>query len=126
MDVPGAVALIFNFFVVGAIIFGAIWFNYLKRKRHYEALVKSLELSKNPEQVKELFAVEKKVQPKNGKGLVKSGIVVIGIGLGLGMMAIFLPTGAASGLLASCTLISVFGVSLVAAYLLTRKKEKPE
>ena len=126
MDVPGAIALIFNFFVVGAIIFGAIWFSYLKRKRHYESLVKALELGKNPEQVKELFAAEKKVQPKNGKGLVKSGIVVIGVGLGLGMMAIFLPTGAAPGLLASCTLICVFGLSLVVAYLLTRRKEKPE
>ena len=126
MDVSGAVALIFNFFIVGAIIFGAIWFNYLKRKRHYDALVKALELGKNPEEVKELLAVEKVAQPKNGKGLVKSGIVVIGIGLGLGMMALFLPTGAGPGLLASCVLITVFGLSLVAAYLLTRKKDKPE
>ncbi len=126
MDVPGAVALVFNFFVVGAIIFGAIWFNYLKRKRHYDALVKALELGKNPEQVKELFAVEKVSPPKNGKGLVKSGIVVIGIGLGLGMMALFLPAGATPGLLASGTLITVFGLSLVAAYLITKKKEKPE
>lgn len=126
MDVPGAVALIFNFFVVGAIIFVAIWFNYMKRKKHYEALVKALELGKNPEQIKELFAIEKTAQPKNGKLLVKSGIVVIGIGLGLGMMAIFLPSEATEGLLASCALISVFGLSLVAAYLLTRKKEKSE
>lgn len=125
MDVPGAVALVFNFFVVGAIIFGAIWFSYLKRKRHYDALVKALELSKNPEEVKELFAVEKKATPKNGKGLVKSGIVVIGFGLGLGMMSIFLPDDP-GGLLAACALISMTGVSLVVAYLLTRKKEKPE
>jgi hypothetical protein len=126
MDVPGAVALIFNFFVVGAIIFAAIWFSYMKRKKHYEALVKALEHNKDPEQVKELFAIEKAAQPKNGKGLVKSGIVVIGIGLGLGMMAIFLPAEATEGLLASCVLITVFGISLVAAYLLTKKREKKE
>ncbi|MGD8978557.1 MAG: DUF6249 domain-containing protein [candidate division WOR-3 bacterium] len=126
MDVPGAAALITCWLVIGAAIFGAIWFNYLKRKRHYDALVKALELGKNPEEIKELFAIEKIAQPKNGKGLVKSGIVVIGIGLGLGMMALFLPSGAGPGLLASCVLITVFGLSLVAAYLLTRKKEKPE
>ena len=98
----------------------------MKRKRHYDALVKALELGKNPEQVKELFAVEKVSPPKNGKGLIKSGIVVIGIGVGLAMMALFLPAGATPGLLASSALIAVFGLSLVAAYLITKKKEKPE
>jgi hypothetical protein len=126
MDIPGAAALITCWLVIGVVIVGAIWFQYLKRKRHYEALVKAMELGKNPEQVKELFAVEKISPPKNGKGLVKSGIVVIGIGLGLGMMAIFLPAEATEGLLAACALISVFGLSLVAAYLLTKKREKPQ
>ena len=126
MDVPGAAALITCWLVIGAVIVGAIWFQYLKRKRHYEALVKAMEIGKNPEQVKELFAVEKVTPPKNGKGLVKGGIVIIGVGVGLGMMAFFLPAGATSGLLASCALISVFGLSLVVAYMLTKKKEKTE
>jgi len=126
MDIPGAAALITIWLVIGAGIVGAIWFQYLKRKRHYEALVKAIELGKNPEQIKELFAIEKVSPPKNGKGLIKSGIVVIGIGVGLGMMALFLPAGATSGLLASGTLIGVFGISLVAAYVITKKKEKPE
>lgn len=126
MDVPGALALITCWLVIGASIVAAIWFQYMKRKRHYEALVKALELGKNPDQVRELFAIEKATQPKNGKGLVKSGIVVIGVGAGLGMMALFLPTGATPGLLASCALISVFGLSLVVAYMLTKKREKTE
>lgn len=126
MDVPGALALITCWLVIGASIVAAIWFQYMKRKRHYEALVKALELGKNPDQIRELFAIEKATQPKNGKGLVKSGIVVIGVGVGLGMMALFLPTGATSGLLASCALISVFGFSLVVAYMLTKKREKTE
>jgi hypothetical protein len=126
MDVNGAVALIFNFFVVGVIIFGAIWFQYMKRKRHYEALVKALELGKNPEEIKELFGSEKVPRVKNGKGLVKSGIVTIGIGVGLALMGIFLPEGAMGGLLASAVFVVVLGLSLVLAYVFTTKKDKSE
>jgi hypothetical protein len=126
MDVPGALAIVSSWLVIGAIIVGAIWFNYMRRKKHYEALVKALELGKNPEQIKELFAVEKAIKQKNGTGLLKGGIVVIGFGVGLGMMALFLPADATAGLLASCALIAVFGLSLVVAYLIAKKKEKPE
>ena len=126
MDVPGAAAVITCWLVIGAVIVGAIWLNYMKRKRKLEALVKALELGKNPEQIKELFAVEKVARPKNGTGLLKGGIMIIGLGAGLGMMALFLPAGATPGLLASCALIAVFGCSLVVAYLITKKKEKPE
>jgi len=126
MDVPGALAIVSSWLVIGAIIVGAIWFNYMRRKKHYEALVKALELGKNPEQIRELFAVEKAIKQKNGTGLLKGGIVVIGFGVGLGMMALFLPADATAGLLASCALIAVFGLSLVVAYLIAKKKEKPE
>jgi hypothetical protein len=120
------IALVFNFFVVGAIIFGAIWFQYMKRKKHYDTLLKALEIAKNPDEVKELFAIEKVPRQKNGKGLVKSGIVTIGIGAGLGLMSAFLPEEATGGLLASAAFIVVLGLSLVLAYLLTKKKEKAE
>jgi hypothetical protein len=126
MDTNGAVALIFNFFVVGVIIFAAIWFQYMKRKKHYEALVKALELGKNPDEVKELFGSEKVPRVKNGKGLAKTGIVVIGFGVGLALMSIFLPANAAGGLLASAVLIAVLGLSLVLAFQLTKTKEKAE
>lgn len=126
MDTNGAVALIFNFFVVGVIIFAAIWFQYMKRKKHYEALVKALELGKNPDEVKELFGSEKIPRVKNGKGLAKTGIVVIGFGVGLALMSIFLPANAAGGLLASAVLIAVLGLSLVLAFQLTKTKEKAE
>jgi len=126
MNWADAIALIFNFFVVGVIIFGAIWFQYMKRKKHYDALVKALELGKNPDEVKELFGGEKVPRAKNGKGLVKSGIVTIGFGVGLALMSVFLPADATGGLLASAALIAVFGLSLVFAYLLTRKRDKTE
>jgi len=126
MDWAGSIALIFNFIVVGVIIFGAIWFQYMKRKRHYEALVKALELGKNPEEVKELFGSEKVPRVKNGKGLIKSGIVTIGIGVGLALMAAFLPADAFGGMMASASFVIVLGLSLVLAYTLTRKKDKSE
>jgi hypothetical protein len=124
MDWAGSISLIFNFFVVGVIIFGAIWFQYMKRKRHYEALVKALELGKNPDEVKDLFGTEKVPRVKNGKGLVKSGIVTIGIGAGLALMAIFLPAEALGGMMASAAFVSMLGLSLVLAYTLTKKKDK--
>lgn len=126
MDWAGSIALIFNFFVVGVIIFGVIWFQYMKRKRHYEALVKALELGKKPEEVKELFGSEKVPRVKNGKGLVKSGIVTMGIGGGLALMGVFLPAEAMGGMMASASFVIVLGLSLVLAYVLTRKKEKSE
>jgi hypothetical protein len=89
-----SIALVFNFFVFGAIIFGAIWFQYLKRKKHYDTLLKALEIAKNPDEVKKLFATEKVPRQKNGMGLVKSGIVTIGIGVGLAAMSPFLPAEA--------------------------------
>ncbi|UCG30425.1 MAG: hypothetical protein JSV53_00700 [candidate division WOR-3 bacterium] len=124
MDWAGSIALIFNFFVVGVIIFGAIWFQYMKRKKHYDALVKALELGKNPDEVKELFGTEKVPRVKNGKGLVKSGIVTIGIGVGLALMGVFLPAEALGGMMASAAFVSMLGLSLVLAYTLTKKKEK--
>ncbi|MDH4209849.1 MAG: DUF6249 domain-containing protein [candidate division WOR-3 bacterium] len=126
MSAGESIALVFNFFVVGAIIFGAIWFQYMKRKKHYEAVVKALELGKNPDEVKELFGSEKVPRVKNGKGLVKSGIITIGIGVGLAMMGIFLPEGAMGGLLASAVFVVVLGLSLVLAYVFTTKKDKSE
>lgn len=124
MDWAGSIALIFNLVVVGVVIFGAIWFQYMKRKRHYEALVKALELGKNPEEVKELFGSEKVPRVKNGKGLVKSGIVTIGIGVGLALMGVFLPAEALGGMMASAAFVSMLGLSLVLAYAVTKKKDK--
>ena len=126
MDWAESAALIFNFFVFGAIIFGAIWFQYMKKKKHYDTLLKALEISKNPDEIKELFATEKVPRQKNGKGLVKSGIITIGIGAGLALMSAFLPAEATGGLLGSAAFIAVLGFSLVLAYLLTKRKEKTE
>lgn len=126
MDEVGAVALIISLSFPAVIIIIAILAQYLKRKKHYEAMVKAIELGKSADEIKALFAVEERRVKGNGKGLLKGGIIVTGIGLGLALMAIFLPADATAGLLASFVLIAVLGLSLVAAYFIARKKEKSE
>ncbi|KPK64526.1 hypothetical protein AMJ83_02135 [candidate division WOR_3 bacterium SM23_42] len=126
MDEVGAAALVLALSIPGVIIIIAILAQYLKRKKHYDAMVKAIELGKNADEIKALFAVEERRVKGNGKGLLKGGIIVTGLGVGLALMAIFLPAGATSGLLASFVLIAVLGLSLVAAYLIARKKDKSE
>jgi hypothetical protein len=126
MDETGAAALVLSLAIPAAIIVIAIIAQYMKRKKHYDAMVKAIELGKNADEIKALFAVEEKKVKGDGKGLVKGGIIVIGIGVGLAVMAVFLPAGATPGMLSSSAFVTILGLSLVAAYALTRKKEKPE
>lgn len=126
MDEVGAAALVVSLSIPAAIIIIAIFAQYMKRKKHYDAMVKAIELGKNADEIKSLFAIEAKQVKGNGKGLIKSGIIVIGIGVGLAVMAIFLPSGATPGMLSASALITILGISLVVAYLITRKKEKTE
>ncbi len=126
MDTVGAAALVLSLAIPAAIIIIAIIAQYMKRKKHYDAMVKAIELGKNADEIKGLFAVEEKKVKGNGKGLIKGGIIVIGIGVGLAVMAVFLPQGATPGLLSSSAFVTVLGISLVAAYALTKKKEKVE
>lgn len=126
MDETGAAALVVSLSIPAVIIIIAIFAQYMKRKKHYEAMVKAIELGKNADEIKSLFAVEAKQVKRNGKGLMKSGIIVIGVGVGLAAMALFLPSGATSGLLSSSALVTILGISLVVAYVITRKKEKTE
>ena len=126
MDETGAAALVLSLLIPAAIIIIAIVAQYMKRKKHYDAMVKAIELGKNADEIKALFAVEEKKVKGNGKGLIKGGIIVIGIGVGLAVMAVFLPQGAAPGMLSSSAFVTILGISLVAAYALTRKKDKTE
>ena len=126
MDATGAAALVLSLAIPAAIIVIAIVAQYMKRKKHYDAMVKAIELGKNANEIKALFAVEEKKVKGNGKGLIKGGIIVIGIGVGLAVMAVFLPQGAAPGMLSSSAFVTILGISLVAAYALTRKKDKTE
>lgn len=126
MDVTGLIAVSLVFITPTAIAIVAIISNYKETKKRYEALVKALETGKDPEQIKEIFAVGKKATPRNGTGFLKGGIIIAGLALGLAAMAFFLPAGALSGTLAAFALIFVLGISLIAVYVVTRKQERKE
>jgi preprotein translocase subunit YajC len=126
MDVQGIVALCLIFLTPTAIAVVAIISSYKEKKRRYESLIKALELGKKPEEIKEIFAAEKRTKGPNGMGFLKGGIVVIGISVGLAFMGLFLPAAAESGLFAGAALIVVLGISLIFVYLVSRKKEKAE
>lgn len=126
MDVTGLIALSLVFLAPTAIAIVAIISNYQETKKRYEALVKALETGKDPEKLKEIFAVEKKAKVRNGTGFLKGGIIVAGLALGLAAMAFFLPSGATSGTLAAFALIFVLGISLIAVFVVMRKQERKE
>jgi Flp pilus assembly protein TadB len=124
IDITGIVITICSLALPAIIVTVVVIGKYLNNKRQYEAMTKAMELGKTPEEIKALFAIEpKKRRNGDGKGLLKSGIVIIGVALGIAAMNIVL---SAEGLLASALLIFVFGISLLAAYFLTREKEKAE
>jgi hypothetical protein len=121
IDVPGVIALIGTFSLPAIIIVVAFIVDYKKKKKHYETLLKALELGKDPQQIKELLAIEKPKSNGNGLGFLKGGVVVAGIGMGLAFMALVL---AETDVFAPAALLLVLGLSLVVVYYLVRQKSK--
>ncbi len=113
-----AIISVIGFPCVIAIV--AIVIQYYERKRHYEAMTKAIELGKTADEIKEIFAVEKR-PAKNGIGFLRGGIIVTGIGLGIAAIALILGefeplTGAA--------FVTILGLSLIVVYVVTGKKRK--
>lgn len=105
-----------------AIVIVAIALAYMRKKRRYEAIVKALELSKNPdpEAIKELFET-RTAREDNGMGYLKGGIVVAGIGLGLFGM------GTALGeidMYGPSAFMFILGLALVLVYLVIKPRNK--
>lgn len=122
MDIVGLIAVSFSLLLPAAIIITAIVVQYKKKRKYYDSLLKALELGKNAEQIKEVFAIEKQKNGKNGViGFLRGGIMVSGVGIGL--VALGLVAGN-EWVYASSALILVLGLSLIAVYYLTRPKEK--
>lgn len=118
---PLAATVILGWGIPGAIILVAIILQYKKRKKYYESLTKALELGKSADEIKEIFSIEKQPKERNGTGFLKGGIVVMGLGIGVAMIGIFVPD---VGLFASAAFVIVLGLSLIAVYLLTKKNYK--
>ncbi len=121
IDIPGVIALIGSFSLPAIIIVVAFIVDYKKKKKHYETLLKALELGKDPAQIKELLAIEKPKTKGNGLGFLKGGVVVAGIGVGLAFMALVL---AESEVFAPAALLLVLGLSLILVYYLVRQRIK--
>lgn len=121
MDVTGTVALTLSLFMPAVIIIIAIVVQYHKKRKYYESLNKALELGKNAEEIKEIFAIEKQQPERNGVGYLRGGVIVTGIGVGIAAIgAILGESDAFSG----AAFILILGLSLIAVYLLTGKKVK--
>ncbi|HIE06135.1 MAG TPA: hypothetical protein EYP58_04970 [bacterium (Candidatus Stahlbacteria)] len=84
-ELTGLVAVILIFGMPIIIVVAAFICRYKSSKKKYEAMVKAIEMGKNPDEVKELFNIEakKKSVKKNYSGYLRSGIVLAGIGSGL-------------------------------------------
>lgn len=122
IDIPGVIALIGTFSLPAIIVVVAFIVDYKKKKKHYETLLKALELGKDPAQIKELLAIEKPKTKGNGLGFLKGGVIVAGIGVGLAFMALVLAEN--EGLFASAALLLVLGLSLLLVYYLVRQRTK--
>ena len=121
IDIPGVIALIGTFSLPAIIVVVAFIVDYKKKKKHYETLLKALELGKDPAQIKELLAIEKPKTKGNGLGFLKGGVVVAGIGMGLAFMALVL---AENEVFAPAALLLVLGLSLILVFYLVRQRTK--
>lgn len=104
-----------------AIVIVAIVAAYMRKKRHYEAMVKAMELGKDPEAIGQLFMAKPDTKEDNALGYLKGGIVVAGIGLGLFGM------GTALGeidMYGPSVFMFILGLTLVLVYLVIRPKNK--
>lgn len=73
-----------------AIAVVAIVNEHRSKQKRYEAMVKAVELGKNPEDVKRLFAEEKEKNGKDVNSRLRGGIILIAIAFGLALMALIL------------------------------------
>jgi hypothetical protein len=104
-----------------AIVIVAIVMNHLSKKKRYEAMVKAIELggTKDPEAIKQLFLVDKSKEKSNGAGYLKGGIIVCGVGVGLGGMAMVVGE---NEMLAPAVFSFILGLALVLVYMIIRPK----
>lgn len=121
MDIVGLIAVSFSLLLPGAIIIIAIIAQYMKKKKYYESLVKAVELGKNAEEIKQIFAIEKQKNNGNAIGFLRGGIIVSGIGIGLAAIGFIVGM---QWVYASSAFILILGLALITVYYLTKPKGK--
>lgn len=121
MDIVALIAVSFSLLLPGAIIIIAIIAQYKKKKKYYESVLKAVELGKNAEEIKQIFAIEKQKNGGNAIGFLRGGIIVSGIGIGLAVIGLIVGM---QWVYASSAFILILGLALIAIYYLTKPKGK--
>lgn len=121
MDIVALTAVSFSLLLPGAIIIIAIIAQYKKKKKYYESVLKAVELGKNAEEIKQIFAIEKQKNGGNAIGFLRGGIIVSGIGIGLAVIGLIVGM---QWVYASSAFILILGLALIAIYYLTKPKGK--
>jgi len=103
------------------IVITAIIAQYKKKKKYYESVLKAVELGKNAEEIKQIFAIEKQKNNGNAIGFLRGGIIVSGIGIGLAGIALVISV---TEVYAPSLFIIILGLALIAIYYLTKPKGK--
>jgi len=119
MDIVSLVAVSLIFAMPIAITVAAFIFRYKTSKKRYEAMVKAIELGKDPEEIRRLFEVEKKPKKRNSFSQLKTGIILIGIGFGLiGMGSVM----GEMDLYGPGVLMLILGLAFIVIYLIQRPR----
>ena len=130
MDITGIVAIII---VIGgpmAIAITAIISEHRAKQRKYEAMVKSVELGRTPEEVKVMFEEEKQKNGKDANSRLRKGIILIGIALGLAAMALvidrsFTINGVSGNFTYGASVFLLFlGLAFIVIWLISKPKAK--
>lgn len=121
MHIPEMIIAGISILLPGVIVIIAIIAQYKKKKKYYESVLKAVELGKNAEEIKQIFAIEKQKNNGNAIGFLRGGIIVAGIGIGLAGIALVINV---TEVYAPSLFIIILGLALIAIYYSTKPKGK--
>lgn len=121
MHVPEMIIAGISILLPAVIVIIAIIAQYKKKKKYYESVLKAVELGKNAEEIKQIFAIEKQKNNGNAIGFLRGGIIVSGLGIGLAGIALVISV---TEVYAPSLFIIILGLALIAIYYLTKPKGK--
>jgi len=130
MDPTGILAILL---VIGgpmAIAITAIISEHRAKQKRYEAMVKAIELGKSPDEVKMMFGEEKGTGSKDVNRRLVSGIIVIGIAIGLAAWSVVTHQGFMFGgthghfMLGASVFLLFLGAAFIVVWLINRPKAK--
>lgn len=121
MHVPEMIIAGISILLPAVIVITAIIAQYKRKKKYYESVLKAVELGKDAEEIKQIFAIEKQKNGGNAIGFLRGGVIVSGIGIGLAGIALVISV---TEVYAPSLFIIILGLALIAIYYLTKPKGK--